>query len=274
LALGQMYWYAAGVGYLLVWPWIPGMWGAHMGTLLAGTPVFALQAHAGRTFARLYANLQEQFERFDVRSAAISFESDRTCICDSIEELFDGSLDNFNTKVRTTLKSAAMRSLTGQRAMIPYRGMLWQMLPGLPLFCSKFSTTIHLPFYYRVSYHFFGVTFVLCVLPVFSAAAMEFGKRVAAQTKPDGSGAAMRYVGVGVLFATALCVWAQLVWILPCWIGVGGMRSHGVEDWHSLLVAVPTNALAVVAAVWAFCPQSGIDSSGSAEAGGDGTKLG
>uniref|UniRef100_A0A7S2L6R5 Uncharacterized protein n=1 Tax=Zooxanthella nutricula TaxID=1333877 RepID=A0A7S2L6R5_9DINO len=141
--------------------------------------------------------------------------------------------------------------------MIPYWGMLLQTLPAFPFFCSAFSSTMRLPLYFRISHYIFGATFVLCVLPVFSAAAMEFGKRVAAHTEPDGSGAAVRYIGAGVFFASWLCVWAQVVWLIPCKIGVGGMGSYGVEAWHSLMVAVPMNALACFAVAWAFRPQPG-----------------
>lgn len=259
LALGQVYWYAAGLGWFLFLPWLPGLLGTHVATVLAGVPVFALQAHTGRTFARLFAQLQEQFERFDVRSAAISFDSDRAFICDSIEDMFDGDLDKFNTAVRTTIKSAAMHSLMGQRSIISYWGMMWQLLPAVPFFCSKFSSTMHLPLYYQMPHYIFGVTFVFCVLPVYCAAAMELGKRFAADTPAVGVRAAAVYLGVGLLFGSLLCAWSQSVGILPFWIGVGGMRHLGLKEWHSLFIAVPMNGLACVAAAWAFRPYARVD---------------
>merc|ERR1711920_82711 len=220
--------------------------------LLALVPTFALQAKAGCTFANQYARLQEQMERFDVRSAEITLESDRTAITVSIEATFDGSLDNFNTTVRTRLKYEAMRNLTGQRALIHYTRVLWQTLPILPAVFSVWSTSMNLPFYFRVPTYISGVTQLFCLSPVCVAAAMELGKRCATGKAATGARAVFVYLGIGLLVASLYTVFMVMSRPLPALVGLGRMRRLGVEAWCAVPMAVFVNGLACVAAVWAF----------------------
>jgi len=229
-------------------------------------PLLSLQAYNGRRFAKMYAQLQEQFETFDVRRAAISVESDRSLIYAGIEELFDGSLDNFNSIVRTTLKSAAMGSLTGQRAVLPYWCVMWQLLSVIPATVSQYNSyLLHMerPLCVGLATFLSDVTGVFCCFPLLSAAALELGRRSALGMPPDGSWAALRRIGVGAVhigvvgvIAALYAVCRLMAYQITDMIGRGEMRRLGLEDWHCLPWAVLVNGATCVAAVWAFRPRT------------------
>jgi len=255
LVRGHLYWCAESIAWCLLLVFQPGVWRAPTMVALLGVAGFALQAFAGRELARLHAKLQDQFDNFDVRNTEITLESDRTQLCISIEEMF-GSLDSFNDKVRTTLKSAVMRSLTGQHAAIPYWAMMWQTLLTMPFVLTMISSAKHLPIAARALQCVSGVTFVCCVLPLCSAAAIGLGKRFAARALAAGAWAVVANLVIGALVSSMLAMWALFVWVLPHWIGFGGMRRFGVEDWLAIPLSISLNSFACMAAVWAFRPQT------------------
>eukprot|EP00449_Zooxanthella_nutricula_P048419 CAMPEP_0198610626 /NCGR_PEP_ID=MMETSP1462-20131121/156986_1 /TAXON_ID=1333877 /ORGANISM="Brandtodinium nutriculum, Strain RCC3387" /LENGTH=294 /DNA_ID=CAMNT_0044342431 /DNA_START=181 /DNA_END=1065 /DNA_ORIENTATION=+ len=198
----------------------------------------------------MYADFHSQFETFDVRSAAISVESDRRFIFDSIEEMFDGSLDNFNNKVRTTIKSAALQSLTGQRAKLPYWVMLWQGLFDMPSFFSEWTSTelVKETPYVLVARCVFGVTNVFCISPLLYGAAMELGSRWGRGVRPGIACALLKDLVVGVLIAALFVAWDRLDDLLQ------DLSRFGAEEWQAMLATVLVNGLAWIATLWAFRP--------------------
>uniref|UniRef100_A0A7S2Q0H7 Uncharacterized protein n=1 Tax=Zooxanthella nutricula TaxID=1333877 RepID=A0A7S2Q0H7_9DINO len=255
----QILWAASSVCHMLVEAQIRKISAGpypYMGVILVFIPFYACQAYAGRRCADVAAKLQEQLEVFDVHSAAISVESDRDLIFVGIEEMF-GSLSNFNDRVRTSLKSASMCGLIGQTAMISYWGMLWQLLPSMPLLLSAWAGILHssVPDRYGLPRCVFEATLRFGVVPVCIAGAMELGKRFTSGVRPAGAWAALAYASVGVLIPAIRFPWAFVVRGVPAWIGASGYHWLGEMHLCTLITALAMNGLTWVAAVWVFHPQ-------------------
>jgi len=182
--------------------------------VVAWAPPFAVQSYAGHKFATLLARIQTQHEIFDVRNAEASVESDKDLLYAGIKKRFGDNLDSFNTVVRTTLKSATLRSLTGQGGALGSWGILLQQLWVGPVCFSLWSFEVRLrpwspPEWAWNTSHFIETAFLL--FPLMFAAARALGKRCASVSRSKGAWAAIVHVGVGfsisAFYVADLCFW-------------------------------------------------------------------
>lgn len=89
--------------------------------------ILPMGVHSMRRYMRDRRALSEQLERYDVRSTRYSNEGDKAMVLDSIVAWF-GTLDDFNSNVRTAVRSDVLASV-GLPAHLPARHILLGVLP-------------------------------------------------------------------------------------------------------------------------------------------------
>merc|ERR1719161_47050 len=119
----MLVYYTVGLaGWLIIWPFIPGLVGFTTTIFLAWWPTACILSFRGEAFANNMAMLISQIEAFEISEAQVQEDSDRQMILRHIDQMFpEGGDKEFDSLVRTDVKRVVIEEFSLQRAPISYR---------------------------------------------------------------------------------------------------------------------------------------------------------
>lgn len=265
--------------FLLIWPALPGLIGFEIINYICLMVPCAFTALASENNMREFKELKRQMRCFDIRTANVKMERDRMTILSTINSMYTGGIDEFNSMVQEVIHDRLVDGLTHPRTVVPYHMLLLASFPLIPFFLSCESSVRHQPILWQFAHYIFDYTVVFAAWPTVMVICMRLGiymapdeaETPALPSNPDGADAALldepesaalasllgfrwRHVAVGLFGALLVIAVDTFMYLVPCGIVSGAMPWLSTTAWHGPALSAAQSVIYVAMAAYLFWP--------------------